>query len=257
MVEKKKLLERYEKEAKKGRHQPLAYTEFHKEYSDFHRKTFLIDYFFNRLKKEESVLEIGCAEGVMLQKASKYYKNGVGCDVAGQYLARARESKYDAPTSFVQCDAEYLPFEDERFDKILCTEVLEHLLTPEVALREMRRVLKKQGEIIMTTPINNVINCIYCRLSKSFSKSHDNDFMPSNGHISLYTSEGIEKLMRDSKLEIAKIFYYGFLGYMMVNRFLDNHSFIKKLAVRLDYKIRTSIVNKLFGTKVCMVLRKA
>ncbi|KKT52734.1 MAG: Methyltransferase type 11 [Candidatus Yanofskybacteria bacterium GW2011_GWF1_44_227] len=44
-----------------------------------------------------------------------------------------------------------LPFEDGKFDIILCTEVLEHLHSPHVAISEMKRVLKVGGKLILTT----------------------------------------------------------------------------------------------------------
>lgn len=48
-------------------------------------------------------------------------------------------------------DAHELPIEDESFETILCTEVLEHLHTPEQAISEMYRVLKPGGKLILTT----------------------------------------------------------------------------------------------------------
>jgi SAM-dependent methyltransferase len=49
-------------------------------------------------------------------------------------------------------DAYRLPFGDEAFDVVLCAEVLEHMHTPALALREMRRVLKADGKLLLTTP---------------------------------------------------------------------------------------------------------
>lgn len=44
-----------------------------------------------------------------------------------------------------------LPFKDEEFGVVLCTEVLEHLPNPSMAIKEMQRVLKNGGKIILTT----------------------------------------------------------------------------------------------------------
>ena len=52
----------------------------------------------------------------------------------------------------IQADTYRLPFCDNVFDVALCTEVLEHLHTPLRALREMRRVLKPGGKLLLTTP---------------------------------------------------------------------------------------------------------
>lgn len=48
-------------------------------------------------------------------------------------------------------DAHSLPFSDGSIEAILCTEVLEHLHTPQLAINEMHRVLKPGGQLILTT----------------------------------------------------------------------------------------------------------
>ena len=48
-------------------------------------------------------------------------------------------------------DAHSLSFEDNSFEFILCTEVLEHLHTPQQAIAEMKRVLQPGGTLVLTT----------------------------------------------------------------------------------------------------------
>jgi SAM-dependent methyltransferase len=48
-------------------------------------------------------------------------------------------------------DAHALPFPDSSFDRILCTEVLEHCHTPQLAVSEMHRVLSPGGKLVLTT----------------------------------------------------------------------------------------------------------
>jgi SAM-dependent methyltransferase len=50
-------------------------------------------------------------------------------------------------------DLERLPFEDERFDRVLCVHVLEHVTNDGAALRELRRVLAPGGEAIVMVPL--------------------------------------------------------------------------------------------------------
>lgn len=52
----------------------------------------------------------------------------------------------------IQADAYRLPFRDETFDTVLCTEVLEHTHSPQLALSEVHRVLKPGGKLLLTTP---------------------------------------------------------------------------------------------------------
>jgi len=70
---------------------------------------------------------------------SEYFPNKVGLDIR------------PGPSVDVVGDAHNLPLEDESFDRVLCTEVLEHLHTPQKAIDEMYRVLKPGGELILTT----------------------------------------------------------------------------------------------------------
>jgi ubiquinone/menaquinone biosynthesis C-methylase UbiE len=57
----------------------------------------------------------------------------------------------EGPGVDIVADAHNLPFDDNEFEVILCTEVLEHLKSPEIAIKEMKRVLKPSGKLILTT----------------------------------------------------------------------------------------------------------
>ncbi len=93
-------------------------------------KTFIVSH-----ANERHTLDIGCANSPY----SKYFPNRVGFDIA------------EGPGVDVVGDAHTLPFKDGEFDQILCTEVLEHLHTPGIAIQEMMRVLKPGGTILLTT----------------------------------------------------------------------------------------------------------
>lgn len=63
-------------------------------------------------------------------------------------------------------DIDELPFENDSFDVVVASHVLEHLQNPDFAIREMSRVLKKGGLLIVGTPIkpiliSNLLNYIY------------------------------------------------------------------------------------------------
>ncbi len=49
-------------------------------------------------------------------------------------------------------DGKSFPFQDNSFDSIICTEVLEHIFNPDEFLSEINRVLKPNGKILLTTP---------------------------------------------------------------------------------------------------------
>jgi len=54
--------------------------------------------------------------------------------------------------AFVVADAQTLPFADSSFDKVMCTEVLEHVPDDVAALQELSRVLKPSGKLVLSVP---------------------------------------------------------------------------------------------------------
>jgi SAM-dependent methyltransferase len=55
-------------------------------------------------------------------------------------------------------DITAIPVPDQSFDAILCTEVLEHIPNPFPALREMARILRPGGRIILTAPLGSLLH---------------------------------------------------------------------------------------------------
>jgi SAM-dependent methyltransferase len=68
-----------------------------------------------------------------------------------------------SPPCDVICDLNsdklLLPFPDEIFDLIICTEVLEHLLWPQKLLKEVQRVLSRDGKLLLSVP--NIVSFTY------------------------------------------------------------------------------------------------
>lgn len=58
---------------------------------------------------------------------------------------------------YLVADAGNIPFRDNLFDCVLCSEVIEHLSTPQKMLGEFSRILRPKGELIITTP--NWLSC--------------------------------------------------------------------------------------------------
>ncbi len=105
---------------------------------------------FNKALLEEvralqpySILDVGCGEGFTLEILRKA---GIGKKLEGvDYLDRAIEiGKKEHPHLTLKQGTIYdLKYQDESFDVVMCTEVLEHLDNPEKGLAELVRVAKK------------------------------------------------------------------------------------------------------------------
>ena len=56
------------------------------------------------------------------------------------------------------CDITEIPVDDNSFDAILCTEVLEHVTEPIKAIQEFARILKPRGRLFLTAPLGSGIH---------------------------------------------------------------------------------------------------
>jgi methionine biosynthesis protein MetW len=95
-------------------------------------------------------LDVGCGDGRtsggwLLNRGCSYE----GVDVSANAIEEARTLGLNAQRID---DASRLPFADASFDVVVCVEVLEHLFAPLDAVREMARVLRPGGLLIVTVP---------------------------------------------------------------------------------------------------------
>ena len=107
----------------------------------------------NFLNRFGLVLNVGCGVGSlsMIGDSSLEIVN-IDSDMGSLSVLRNK----NANITTICADAQHLPFKSERFDSVLVIEVLEHLPTPELCIREVHRVLKQKGSAIFTTPVLNI-----------------------------------------------------------------------------------------------------
>lgn len=98
-----------------------------------------------------SVLDIGCGHGAVLSALTGVARR-VGVDVDGELIAAARRTCPDA--AFEVVDGAALPFQDDAFDAVVLSEVLEHVGHDRKVrvVDEALRVLRPGGRLIITAP---------------------------------------------------------------------------------------------------------
>lgn len=103
----------------------------------------------------KNCLDVGCASGYMLSEIAKVYPEAeyVGVDIYDKAIEHARKTYPNI--NFKVASADKLPFKDSSFDLILFYETIEHVERPEQCLKEIRRVLKKNGTLILTMDSGN------------------------------------------------------------------------------------------------------
>lgn len=172
-------------------------------------------YFAQQFVKDKVVLDAACGEGygsmLLSQKALKV----IGLDIDEKTIARANDS-YDKPNlSFVVGSIEKLPFDDDTFDAIISYETIEHVddIMQRSFLREIHRVLKPAGWLLMSTPNK----AVYTDLVNGINKFHIKEF---------YVQEYID-FLKDLFSNIRIFCQYPETGYFIVSDNQEGHIKIK------------------------------
>jgi SAM-dependent methyltransferase len=107
-------------------------------------------YAFGALLVGETI-EVGVGSGLSIPFYSPAVTRAVGVDLSGEMLrlARERASHLGIPFALVQADAEALPFPDAAFDTVAISLALCTIPDPVTALRELARVCRPSGRIVM------------------------------------------------------------------------------------------------------------
>lgn len=153
-------------------------------------------------------LDIGCAVGLATRLIAKKIgtKEIYGLDIAN--IKQALDNDVKA-IEFDLNSGEELSFEDGFFDVVTCFDVIEHIYDTDFMIREIHRVLKPNGYLIISTPrIDSLVNIILlflgyqpmfvnCSLEKNFGSFSQSII---SGHISHFTKKAL----------IGMLVYHGF-----------------------------------------------
>lgn len=109
-------------------------------------------------KKGNRTLGVGCGNARDISVFAVMGTKCVGLDISKEMLREGMKklcSRRIKNVLFVVSDGTNLPFRNEIFDKVSCSEVIEHIPRYEKCIKEMVRVLKKNGRLVITTPNKN------------------------------------------------------------------------------------------------------
>lgn len=146
-------------------------------------------------KRPSRILDVGCGTGETLTFLGNLFPKsklfGVDTSATAINFSKTRRHK-----NIYKASATSLPFKDNFFDVVLFLDVLEHIKNDQSVIEEAKRVLKKGGSIIITSPALSFIWSV-----------HDSE----QGHKRRYTRRQIRKLAIESGLDIKFISYFNFL----------------------------------------------
>lgn len=97
------------------------------------------------------ILNVGCGLSQILDHIEPIHEY-VGVDIDPRNIEACRRRFPDRRAHFEICHEQQLPFEDDRFDVVFATEVIEHIPQSSLWLKELIRVLRPGGRLQLSTP---------------------------------------------------------------------------------------------------------
>lgn len=150
------------------------------------------------------VLEIGAGEVTFDQKM---------CDIIGVNISHRGDPR-------VLGDGQKLPFKDRSFDAVIATEVIEHVRYPYRLLREIRRVTRLGGKVLLSTPnVATPVNRIALAVFGVFPDDRDLHDGKDVGHIHFFTRRSLLEAVRLEGFVVTR--EWDFLLQLLPKRYIS------------------------------------
>lgn len=178
---------------------------------------------FLKLKKDDFVLEIGCGRGFHFPYYLEHTKNVYGIDISENVI---KENMYkDEVKLSIQDIERKTNFRNEFFDVVIMVDVIEHLTNRYIPLREIKRILRDGGRLLIITPnlikIKNRIKFLFGKYPHTASKIVNKDLdLFDGGHLQYFTYKTLKEAGIREGFKIKE--EYGFGRYGRLQNFLKS-----------------------------------
>jgi ubiquinone/menaquinone biosynthesis C-methylase UbiE len=165
----------------------------------------------------KTVLDVGCGTGATLDAIVSAHPTvrAWGIDLSAEMIARARErlaaagERAAGAVDLQVADAEHLPLADGTVDLVVCVDSLHHYPDPRTALREMRRVTRPDGALVigewrLAAPLRQLMNWLLPRLPE--------------GDVRVYTGRELTELAEAAGYGAVRCTPAGVRGQLLVAR---------------------------------------
>lgn len=182
----------------------------------------------------KNILDVGCGDGTLSQIISHKLTKAkvIGVDISPTLV---KKSKGGIDTYEIDVCTQPLPFEDNKFDVVIVARTFEHLVDPDFATKEIKRVLKRKGLLLLSTPNlgawhNRLLLMLGLQpfftevsskkvFGRKFSQLGEGN--PAVGHLRIFTLNALKAFLSYYEFKIIKIKGSRFLEEYPVLNYLD------------------------------------
>ena len=157
-----------------------------------------------RVKSGQSLLDVACGSGRLIVHAQRAGVRAVGLDFSEEALFRER--KIDHAAWVVLADGQHIPVLDRSFDFVTNLGSLEHFLDPAIGIREMARIVRPDGLVVILLPnAFYLADLVWWVWRKGRSPSHNQILERFAAHADW------QELLEANGLQIKASFRYNFM----------------------------------------------
>jgi len=154
------------------------------------------------IKECKRVLDIGCGDGslaLFIKGKVKIY----GVDKSKKILEIARKRGFLIKK--LDLDKDSLPYQNSYFDCVTCLDVIEHIKDPNSLVREIYRVLKRGGRLIISAPNIRFSDHIVTLVFKGrFPTTSEDKTAYDGGHIHYFTFSDLKEILKGAGFKIIQ-----------------------------------------------------
>lgn len=147
------------------------------------------------------LLDIGCGNGYLTQKISKFFKHSTGIDLSRTGIEKAQKLKSDK-LEFKNIGLEEIINQGKKFKFITSFEVIEHQYLPDDFLNQINKILTDDGKLLISTPYHGYFKNLLINLLGK----HDYHYNPlwRHGHIKFFSIKTLTNLLKKCNLKVVR-----------------------------------------------------
>ena len=185
-------------------------------------------------KQSAIVLDAGSGPGDLQQIAWADHTVVYGCDISETACREA--AKRGMVAVCADLNSGHLPYQNESIETITCIEVIEHVPDPQHLLKELFRILKNNGQLVLTTPNIRYVRHIGKLVFEGvFPHTTTDDFIWGGGHLHYFTVKDLIGLIKQA-------------GFDHITIHINRNQFQRSIKRRILYRL---LGHRLFAEWFC------